>query len=91
MQLKDEAGPSEVPPRVYYHLVRRFKKAVQWSKMLCVLSADRVDNKTALEIEVGCGGREWMDDGGIDWLVVGVLLLDDWKFVVGAGAMDGCD
>lgn len=52
MQLKDEAGPSEVPPRVFFHLVRRFKKAITWCQLLATLADGRVDDKTHLEIEV---------------------------------------
>ena len=69
MQLKDEAGAGEVPPRVYYHLVRRFKKAVSWCKILSSLSDSKVDDKTALEIEV----RELFYR--IDIITIGILIM----------------
>ena len=69
MQLKDEAGAGEVPPRVYYHLVRRFKKAVSWCKILSSLSESKVDDKTALEIEV----RELFYR--IDIVTIGILIM----------------
>lgn len=52
MQLKDEVGPSEVPPRTYFHIVRKLSKAVKWCNQLASLATDLVDEKTNLEIEV---------------------------------------
>lgn len=52
MQLKDEVGPNEVPPRKYFHIVRKLAKAVHWCNQLTKLASDLVDDKTNLEIEV---------------------------------------
>ena len=52
MQLKDEARIDEIPPRVKFHIIRRFTKAVKWCNTLSSLSKNKVDSKTALEIEV---------------------------------------
>ena len=52
MQMKDEAGPDGLPPRVYFHLVRRYSKAAHWCKQLQSLATEKVDDKTTWEIEV---------------------------------------
>lgn len=70
MQMKDEARLAEdIPPRVKFHIIRRFKKAVKWARTLTSLSKNIVDAKTALEIEAyEC----WLN---------GILLLEQehWK------------